>query len=72
MGVKITEGLGAGSNPERGALAADLALLFGWSIESSQSWGTILVCLMIFLWAVFGVYRTIVQARAPKQYTDLV
>ena len=56
----------------RGALAAGLALLFGWSIESSQSWGTILVCLMIFLWAVFGVYRTIVQARAPKQYTDLV
>jgi len=56
----------------RGALAAGLALLFGWSIDSGQSWGVILLCLMIFLWAVFGVYRTIVQARAPKQYTDLV
>ena len=21
---------------------------------------------------IYGVYRTIVQARAPKQYTDLV
>ena len=56
----------------RGALAAGLALLFGWSIDSGQSWGTVLLCLMIFLWSVFGVYRTIVQARAPKQYTDLV
>ena len=56
----------------RGLLTAALALLFGWSIDSGQSWGAILVCLMIFLWSAFGVYRTIVQARAPKQYTDLV
>ena len=27
---------------------------------------------MLTLWAIYGVYRTIVQARAPKQYTDLV
>ncbi len=56
----------------RGLLTAALALLFGWSIDSGQSWGAILLCLMIFLWSAFGVYRTIVQARAPKQYTDLV
>ena len=56
----------------RGFLAAGLTLLFGWSLDSGQSWGVILLCLMIMLWAIFGVYRTIVQARAPKQYTDLV
>ena len=56
----------------RGLLTAALALLFGWSIDSGQSWGAILLCLMIFLWSAYGVYRTIVQARAPKQYTDLV
>ena len=56
----------------RGFLAAGLTLLFGWSLDTGQSWGVILLCLMIMLWSIFGVYRTIVQARAPKQYTDLV
>ncbi len=56
----------------RGLLTACLALLFGWSIDSGQSWGAVLLCLMLFLWSAFGVYRTIVQAKAPKQYTDLV
>ena len=36
------------------------------------TWGIILLTGMLMLWAIFGVYRTVVQARAPKQYTDLV
>ena len=47
----------------RRGLLTVLALLFGWSIDSGQSWGAILLCLMIFLWSAFGVYRTIVQAK---------
>jgi hypothetical protein len=56
----------------RGALAAGLGLLFAYLVDNSQPWGYSLVAGMLTLWAVFGVYRTIVQARAPKQYTDLV
>jgi len=56
----------------RGLLSVATILGFAWSIETSQSWGTILIIGMLMLWAIFGVYRTIVQARAPKQYTDLV
>jgi hypothetical protein len=66
MRLAVPQGL------RRGLLSAALVLLFAWSIDSSQSWGVILVCLMIMLWSIFGVYRTIVQARAPKQYTDMV
>ena len=56
----------------RGVLSVAAILLFAWSLDSSQSWGIILLTGMTMLWAIFGVYRTIVQARAPKQYTDLV
>ena len=56
----------------RGVLSVATILLFAWSLDSSQSWGIILLTGMTMLWAIFGVYRTIVQARAPKQYTDLV
>ncbi len=56
----------------RGVLSVATILLFAWSLDSSQSWGIILLTGMAMLWAIFGVYRTIVQARAPKQYTDLV
>ena len=56
----------------RGILAVVTILMFAWSIDSSQAWGIILVIGMLMLWAIFGVYRTVVQARAPKQYTDLV
>ena len=56
----------------RGVLSIATILLFAWSLDSSQSWGIILLTGMTMLWAIFGVYRTIVQARAPKQYTDLV
>ena len=56
----------------RGILSVATILMFAWSLDSSQSWGIILLTGMTMLWAIFGVYRTIVQARAPKQYTDLV
>ena len=56
----------------RGTLAAGLAVLFAYLVDSGQPWGYALVTGMLTLWAIFGVYRTIVQARAPKQYTDLV
>lgn len=56
----------------RGALAAALAVLFAYLVDSGQPWGYGLVAGMLTLWAIYGVYRTIVQARAPKQYTDLV
>ena len=66
MRLAVPQGL------RRGALAAGLAMLFAWSIDSTQSWGVILLCLMVFLWSMFGVYRTIVQAKSPKQYMDVV
>lgn len=56
----------------RGALAAVLGVAFASFVDSGQPWGYSLVLGMLTLWAVFGVYRTIVQARAPKTYTDLV
>ena len=56
----------------RGILSIIAVLIFAWSIDSGQAWGIILLTGMLMLWAIFGVYRTIVQARAPKEYTDLV
>lgn len=56
----------------RGVLAAGLGLTFAYVIDSGQSWGYALVTGMLTLWAAYGVYRTIVQARAPTTYTDLV
>ena len=56
----------------RGALAAGLGLLFAYLVDNSEPWGYSLVVGMLTLWAIFGVYRTIAQSRAPKQYTDLV
>ena len=56
----------------RGILSVITILIFAWSLDSSQSWGFVLLTGMLMLWAIFGVYRTVVQARAPKEYTDLV
>ena len=56
----------------RGALAAGLAVLFAYLVDDGQPWGYALVTGMLTLCAIFGVYRTIVQARAPQKYTDLV
>ena len=56
----------------RGILSIITTLLFAWSLDSSQAWGIILLTGMLMLWSIFGVYRTIVQAKAPKEYLDLV
>ncbi len=56
----------------RGLLAAVLGLGFAAGIDASIGWGYLLVLGMVSLWAIFGVYRTIVQARAPPTSKDLV
>jgi hypothetical protein len=56
----------------RGFLAAVLGLLLAYLVDDGQPWGYILVVGMLTLWSAYGVYRTVVQARAPKTYTDLV
>lgn len=56
----------------RGVLAAALGVAFAIFVDNGEPWGYSLVLGMLTLWAVFGVYRTIVQARAPTTYTDLV
>ena len=66
MSLAIPQGV------RRSILSVITILMFAWAIDSSQAWGIILVTGMLMLWAMFGVYRTIVQARAPKEYTDLV
>ena len=66
MSLAIPQGV------RRSILSVITILMFAWAIDSSQAWGIILVTGMLMLWAIFGVYRTIVQARAPKEYTDLV
>ena len=66
MSLAIPQGV------RRSILSVITILIFAWAIDSSQAWGIILVTGMLMLWAIFGVYRTIVQARAPKEYTDLV
>ena len=56
----------------RGALTALLLIGFAWTVDNDQSWEILLSMGMLTLWAFFGVYRTIVQARAPAQSKDLV
>ncbi len=66
MSLAIPQGI------RRGVFTITTLLLFGWSADSGQPWGYGLVLGMLTLWGVFGVYRTIVQARAPQKKTDLV
>jgi len=56
----------------RGALTLGLAIGFGWAVDTELPWGYTLVIAMCMLWGIFGVYRTVVQARAEKQDMDLV
>ena len=56
----------------RGALTALLLIGFAWTVDNDSSWQLMLAVGMLTLWAFFGVYRTIVQARAPAQSKDLV
>lgn len=56
----------------RGAITALLLVMFAWAVDDNQSWQVLLTMGMLVLWGIFGVYRTIVQARAPAQAKDLV
>ena len=56
----------------RSAVAAIMMLLFAWAVDGEQSWQVLLTLGMLALWAIFGVYRTIVQARAVAQPKDMV
>ena len=56
----------------RSAVFAVLLIGFAWTVDNDQSWEVLLSMAMLTLWAFFGVYRTIVQARAPAQSKDLV
>ena len=48
----------------RGVLVIGIAIGLGWGIDSELPWGYNLVIAMLMLWSIFGVYRTVVQARA--------
>lgn len=56
----------------RSAVAAILLLMFAWSVDNENSWEVLLSLGMLSLWAIYGVYRTIAQARTPPQTKDLV
>ena len=56
----------------RGVVSILLTALFAFTIREGFAYGYPLVAGMLALWAIFGVYRTIVQARAEKKYTDLI
>ena len=66
MSLAIPQGI------RRGVLTLGLAIGFGWAIDTALPWGYTLVIGMCLLWGIFGVYRTVVQARAEKQDMDLV
>ena len=53
----------------RGALAAGLAVLFAYLVDDGQPWGYALVAGMLTLWAIYGVYRTIVQEEQLGNFT---
>ena len=56
----------------RGVLTLGMAIAFGWAVDTALPWGYTLVILMCLLWGVFGVYRTVVQARAVENPADMV
>ena len=53
-------------------IGTSIAVGFGWAVDTALPWGYTLVIGMCLLWGIFGVYRTIVQARAQPQDMDLV
>jgi len=56
----------------RSFVAALVLLMFAWAVDNEKSWEVLLSLGMLFLWAMYGVYRTILQARTPPQTKDLV
>ena len=66
MSLAIPQGI------RRGVITLGLAIGFGWAIDTALPWGYTLVIGMCLLWGIFGVYRTVVQARAEPKDMDLV
>ena len=66
MSLAMPQGL------QRGAVSLGLLIFTGWAVDVNLPWGYTLVIAMCTLWAIYGVYRTVVQARAPQKATDLV
>ena len=66
MSLAVPQGI------RRGIVSVLLATLFVWAIKNGLAYYYSLTVGMLALWAIFGVYRTIVQARAEKKYTDLL
>jgi hypothetical protein len=66
MSLAIPQGI------RRGIVSILLVALFAWGIKSGLAFLSSLVIGMLALWAIYGVYRTIAQARAEKKYTDLI
>ena len=66
MSLAVPQGI------KRGIVTLGLAIGFGWAIDTELPWGYTLVIAMCMLWGLFGVYRTVVQARTEKQDMDLV
>ena len=56
----------------RGALSAGLLILFAYLMDNDSGWQLSLTVGMCTLWAMYGVYRTVAQARAEPQPEDLV
>ncbi len=66
MSLAVPQGI------RRGLLSIGLAIGLGWAIDSHLPWGYNLLIAMCMLWAFFGVYRTVVQARAVSKPEDQV
>ena len=66
MSLAVPQGI------RRGVVTLALAIGFGWAVDTELPWGYTLVIAMCMLWGIFGVYRTVVQARAEKEAMDLI
>tara|TARA_B110000444_G_scaffold125664_1_gene118058 strand:+ start:3771 stop:4673 length:903 start_codon:yes stop_codon:yes gene_type:complete len=56
----------------RGLITLGLAIGLGWAVDTELPWGYTLVIAMCMLWGIFGVYRTVIQARTAKEAMDLI
>ena len=66
MSLAIPQGI------TRGVVTLGLAIGLGWAVDTELPWGYTLVIAMCVLWGIFGVYRTIIQARVEKDAQDMV
>ncbi len=66
MGLAVPQGV------RRGVITLGLAIGLGWAVDTGLPWGYTLVIAMCMLWGIFGVYRTVIQARTAKEAMDLI